>query len=182
MFYKCSCPTERGACLEVSLQSEGAHHNSAPTALNLYAVQAFIRPSRLSSYSWVSRGKTYHRLLLNSKGLPSGNTVNKASALSKADCSKENVVPLLDPIHIAVVCPEQTPPRAPAFDHAVGLSSYRGSREACVGRGTEGKGIGSPEKNEISEGTGVESSQILRGKFSIVVRVVGPPRIILEGR
>lgn len=76
-FFKTPCPTERGACLEITLVSEGgrgardnitAASDTESTAISLYAVQAPHRPLRLSSYQWASRGKTHHKLGLHWKG------------------------------------------------------------------------------------------------------------------
>lgn len=183
VYYECACPTEKGACLEVTLVSEGerntATNDSTPSAISLYAVQACARPPRLSSYPWASRGKVCHRLLLNWKGSSSNRM--KPSPVSTATACYPSQPPQSAPIHIAVVSPEPAPPQATAFEDAVEISLDDGRGETNVDDGLGDRGrvstpIGRPE--------GPEAGSVMRQrvKFSVGVRLVGPPRVVLEGR
>ncbi|CAM9455296.1 unnamed protein product [Ectocarpus fasciculatus] len=227
-FYQTPCPSERGACLEITLEShdDGArapgrsHDNATPTAISLYAVQSPHRPLRLSFYTWVSRGKTHHRLLLNWKGpaaglkggdegtlspAPSpprtgtiisspwdgvrGYTSPRPATASASKCWKP-VPPA--PIHIAVVCPEPPPPPsplAPAFDGSgIGVLAAADHTDETL----DGPGIfeGDPQEPGRVEGGATRGSvggqgattRRKRVRFTVRVRVVGPPRVVLEGR
>ncbi|CAN0265408.1 unnamed protein product, partial [Pylaiella littoralis] len=207
-YFSAPCPTERGACLEVTLVSEGrvdvgggrsSNAPTAPTVVSLYAVQAPHRPLRLSSYPWASRGKTHHRLFLHWKGPSSpppwagGGTRNTpANPLTGAclpwerDHGYPNPSGASASIYIAVACPEPEPPPpppappAPAFDRIdIGGSLER--EHAEVGGVETG---GGSHRGPIGSGRGQESMRKTRRrvKFTVGVRLVGPPRVVLEGR
>lgn len=180
MFYKCACPTERGACLEVTLQSEG-YSGTSTDAVSLYAVQAHNRPPRLSSYSWASRGKTCHRLLLNWKGPPLLDGGNAPLHPATTNASQGNLPPPA-PIHVAVVCPEPAPPPAPAVDNAAGISAYEGRSNIARWGGTEIEGGSACRRDGRAGGAVIGAVRKGRVKYSVGVRMVGPPRVVLEGR
>lgn len=241
-FFKTPCPTERGACLEITLVSEGerggcntASPDTEATAISLYAVQAPHRPLRLSSYQWVSRGKAYHRLVLHWKGglacpsQRSGDRVPGYHGTATRVSLSHTVIPppwggvtghrppnatdvcasaLMTspaPIHVAVVCPEAPPPLAvpvaPAFDGSTGDllaeqgQAERDARQKGVGTGVDSKanlalqGVpGGGRKTwvdareaERERGTAA-GRRSRRVRFYVAVRVLGPPRVVLEGR
>jgi len=147
---------------------------STPDAISLYAVQAAHRPLRLSLYPWASRGRTHHRLLLNWKGPTSA-----FSSPSPCGSPGRTTAP---PVHIAVACPEPAPPPsapvAPAFDGGdVGFLSAEELAEGGRGGGGRGSAGGSSRP-----GRGQGAVKRGRVKFRVGVRVVGPPRVVLEGR
>lgn len=86
------------------------------------------------------------------------------------------------PIHIAVVCPESEPPSAPpapSFD----------SSDVDIVPGMEyaenygdGRGSSYPEPIDSGKGQGGTRRIRQRVKFTVGVRLVGPPRVVLEGR
>ncbi|CAN0125152.1 unnamed protein product, partial [Hapterophycus canaliculatus] len=240
-FFKTPCPTERGACLEVTVVSAGGTgernttaSDAEATAISLYAIQAPHRPLRLSSYQWVSRGKTYHKLILNWKGslpcssqisadrghgfpgtpadasLPcavtpspwggvTGHTLQNPAVVSASAFSTASA-----PIHIAVVCPEAPPPLAvpvaPAFDGSDLLVEAEQSEGGAHQNGTgaevdaeadltledvprgRGKTPADAEGAKRGRGTTAERRRRRRVKFFVGVRVLGPPRVVLEGR
>ncbi|CAM9568260.1 unnamed protein product, partial [Ectocarpus sp. 13 AM-2016] len=226
-FYQTPCPTERGACLEITLESHDtgstapgrSNHNGIPTAINLYAVQAQHRPLRLSFYTWVSRGKTHHRLLLNWKGPAAGLKGVDEEPLSPAPSPPRTGAVISSPwdgvrgftsprpatasaskpwkpvppapIHIAVVCPEPPlppSPLAPAFDGSgIGiLAAADQADETLDDRGIFGGDLQEPARVEGGATTGSVGGQVAptrkRVWFTVRVRVVGPPRVVLEGR
>lgn len=172
VFYTCECPTERGACLEITLQSEGVKHRNrcsigeasasggiaeVPTVLSIYAIQSHFRPTRLSSYSWISRGKTFHRLLLNWKGRQELHVPEN----SQPEPSGSHPAP----IHIAVVCPESVPSQDPSASTDDGS----GTERAEMTRGASNDVTGSaPSRFQVA--------------YTLGVRAIGPPRVVLEGR
>lgn len=182
VFYACACPTERGSCLEITLQSEDVKdYNSCsssnsigeastgggiagvPSILNLYATHAHFRPARLSSYSWISRGKTFHRLLLNWKGHQERPVPEKGAYQANSSPEPSSLHPA--PIHIAIVCPESVPSPAPsAF-----TDDERGTQRA-----------------EMTRGASKDVRTSARSRFQVAyilgARAVGPPRVVLEGR
>lgn len=212
-YYQTPCPAEKGACLEITLVSEGGGgpgvgRPPAPAAISLYAGQAPHRPLRLSLYTWASRGKTHHRLLLNWKGPSSsawgGHTMHppEQPASETASCAaavvvcspweveqqgrghKQSSEPA--PIHIAVVCPEPAPPppapiAAPAFDGG-GIALLSGEGHVDATGGTEAGGGGSAGASVGAEFGRQGPVRRKRVKFSVGVKVVGPPRVVLEGR
>lgn len=136
--------------------------------------QSPTRPHRLSSYSWTSRGKACHRLLLHWKGnrpivhcnddTKNANTCTyKRESLPQTTSPNSHWYPV-PPIHIAVVYPEPPPPIADAFDAAV--ESQELAEEAYV----------------WTRGGGSRTGRRRRVMFTVGVRVVGPPRVVLEGR
>lgn len=178
VFYTCACPTERGTCLEITLQSEGVKGRNScssgeasagggiaevPTILSLYATHAHFRPTRLSSYSWISRGKTFHRLLLNWKGRPElpvpENGTNQANSQPEPSGSHPA------PIHIAIVCPESVP----SPDPSASTDDESGTERAKMTRGAS-KDVASSAPSRF------------RVAYTLGVREIGPPRVVLEGR
>lgn len=168
---------------------------TAPTVVSLYAVQAPHRPLRLSCYPWTSRGKTHHRLFLHWKGPSSSsawtagdarntpsNTLTGACLPWEGGHRNPNTSGVPAPIHIAVVCPESEPPTAPpapAFDSSdVGRLPGVGYAEI------DGEERGSSYREPIDSGRGQRAMRNIRKrvKFTVRVRLVGPPRIVLEGR
>ncbi|CBN73991.1 hypothetical protein Esi_0009_0176 [Ectocarpus siliculosus] len=227
-FYQTPCPTERGACLEITLESHDdgsrapgrSNDNGIPTAISLYAVQAPHRPLRLSFYTWVSRGKTHHRLLLNWKGPAAGLKGGDEGTLSPAPSPPRTGAVISSPwdgvrgytsprpatasaskpwkpvppapIHMAVVCPEPPPPPsplAPAFDGSgIGiLAATAQADETLDDRGIFGGVLQEPGRVEGGATRGSVGGQVAtprrkRVRFTVRVRVVGPPRVVLEGR
>ena len=195
VFYITACPTERGACLEVTLQSKGLAGNYNDNArsyggsdggtdcsiLSLYAVQAHARPSHLSSYSWASREKTRHRLLLSWKGRPMSSiqeeSVTQGDAKPVRIASPRKTMLPSAPIHIAVVCPELASPPAPVLGDVVGLSSENKAK-ACADDEMDAK--------RVEAGFGISEGEADRREIGVMytvgVRTVGPPRVVLEGR
>ncbi|CAN0001882.1 unnamed protein product, partial [Scytosiphon promiscuus] len=241
-FFKTPCPTERGACLEITLISNGvkggrgtAASDTRVTAISLYAVQAPHRPLRLSCYHWISRGKAYHRLVLNWKGGSSGSSQRPGDGghgypgnpvhaslphavvpppwggltghapPSPADASASAPAISSAPIHIAVVCPEAPPPlavpMAPVFggsmDDLLGEDRQAGKNTGQNGRGADaGVGAGLPLRDVLGGGVANRTDEReaerevqaaaerrnRRARFFVGVRVLGPPRVVLEGR
>lgn len=181
----------------------GRRPDTPPTAISLYAVQALRRPLRLSLYSWASRGKTQHRLLLNWKGPSSsawGYTPQPEPPVYEPSCANSVVCLPWEtenrggrahsadpagcapaPVQIAVACPEPSPaPIAPAFDGGGVIAPWSGEGQAgAVGI----KAGGGPPVGTLGVGRGqTEVVRRKRVKFSVEVKVVGPPRVVLEGR
>eukprot|EP00903_Cladosiphon_okamuranus_P015423 g14246.t1 len=192
-YYQTSCPTEKGACLEITLVSEGGGgpgvgRPPTPAAISLYAVQAPHRPLRLSLYTWASRGKTHHRLLLNWKGPPSsswgGHKTHPLAEPQDGGRQKPSSEPV--PIHIAVACPEPAPPppaliTAPAFDRGEAALLTMEGQVHVAGRTEAGGGgsSGAPLGWDLAQQGPLRRKRV---KFSVGVKVVGPPRVVLEGR
>lgn len=93
------------------------------------------------------------------------------------------------PIHIAVVCPEPPPPPsplAPAFDGSgIGVLADADHPDETL----DGEGIfgGDPQETELVDTRGSVGGQGAtprrkRVRFTVRVKVVGPPRVVLEGR
>lgn len=128
-----------------------------------------MRPLRLSSFSWASRCKTCHRLLLNWKGQDRSDNKTQQQPgpqlLKNGHHPSSTSHPVVQPhgrapIHIAVVCPEPEPPPSPSFDNTLGFDD--------VGRHDSGRGTREEKRERVN--------------FTVGIRVVGPPRVVLEGR
>lgn len=103
---------------------------------------------------------------------------------NKAPPGGHEKLALQAPIHIAVVCPEPALlPSAPAFDDAIAVSTCdagaRGGGVVAARRVTEFQGEGSAERDRSREREWLKRG---RATYTVGVRAVGPPRVVLEGR
>lgn len=177
----------------------GGGRPPAPTAISLYAVQAPHRPLRLSLYTWASRGKTHHRLLLNWKGpssvwdqaspepgsefaCPNAAVCWPWDAESRGHADTPDPAGAPAPVHIAVACPEPPPPPAsiaPAFDSS-GITLLSGEGEQVGNASTVAGRSSAGDPLRPRRGQGPVRRE--RVRFSIGAKVVGPPRVVMEGR